>query len=187
MKARASRIFVAWLPLAVAIVGICALVYAVVQQDYRQSLNDPQIQMAEDAAQAVAHGEPLSSVVPAGNIDIGQSLAPYMIVYAENGKPVAYSGTLDGAAPVPPAGVFSYANEHGSDRLTWEPQPGVRTAIDIERVPGNVGYVLVGRNMREVETRESDLEAMVGIGMIVILAASLVVKIFADGILEGWS
>ena len=44
------RVFLKWLPLGVAVTLVCALIYATVQQNYRQSANDPQIQMAEDAA-----------------------------------------------------------------------------------------------------------------------------------------
>ena len=38
--------------------------YAAVQQDYRQSANDPQIAMAEDAANALKGGDVPASVVP---------------------------------------------------------------------------------------------------------------------------
>ncbi len=178
------RAFISWIPLAIAIVGICGLIYLAVQQDDRQSLNDPQIQMAEDAAQAIANGGSVSTVVPSAAFDIGQSLAPYIIVYDESGHAVAYSGTLDGAVPVPPAGVFAYAQEHGSDRLTWEPKAGVRTAIDVERIPGNEGFVLVGRNMREVESRESALEETVAVGMIAILLATFVASAFIEIVLK---
>lgn len=177
------HVFISWIPLAIATVGICGLIYLAVQQDYRQSLNDPQIQMAEDAAQAIASGGSVSTVVPSAAFDIGQSLAPYIIVYDESGHAVAYSGTLDGAVPVPPAGVFAYAQEHGSDRLTWEPKAGVRSAIDVERIAGGEGFVLVGRNMREVESRESALEEMVGAGMIVILLVTFIASAFVEIVL----
>ena len=41
-----------WLPLAIATAGLCALVYLTEQQSLRMGANDPQIQMAEDAAAA---------------------------------------------------------------------------------------------------------------------------------------
>jgi hypothetical protein len=36
--------------------ALCALIYVTVHQSYRQTANDPQIQLAEDGAQQLAHG-----------------------------------------------------------------------------------------------------------------------------------
>lgn len=109
-----SRIFLAWLPLAVAITGICLLVYATVQQNYRQSLNDPQIQMAESIAASVptVQFSPLDPAHPASAIvsllpkdmypmpiDIGKDLTPWFALFGNNGDPVVfknYSTGIDG-------------------------------------------------------------------------------------------
>ena len=81
MKA-ARAIFLSWLPLAVAVTGLSLLVHVAVQQNYRQSLNDPQIQMAEDGAAKLGDGGvPADIVVRGGMIDIAQSLAPWIAVY----------------------------------------------------------------------------------------------------------
>ena len=77
-----------WLPLAVVITLFSGLVYATVQQNYRQSANDPQIQMAEDAASELAFGGGPYGVLPRGNIDIAKSIAPFMIIYDENKNPI---------------------------------------------------------------------------------------------------
>jgi hypothetical protein len=45
-----------YVPVAVLATLCCGLVYALVQQDLRQSANDPQIQMAQDAARALDSG-----------------------------------------------------------------------------------------------------------------------------------
>ena len=39
-----------WLPMALVVTALCGVVYAAVFRNIRQSANDPQIQMAEDAA-----------------------------------------------------------------------------------------------------------------------------------------
>jgi len=54
-----------WLPLAAALTGVFAFIYLTVQQDMRMGLNDPQIQMAEDAAGALASNQPVDSLLPA--------------------------------------------------------------------------------------------------------------------------
>ncbi|MFA7309903.1 MAG: hypothetical protein WC050_03295 [Candidatus Paceibacterota bacterium] len=162
-----------WLPIAVAVTGVCGLTYVTVQQSYRQSLNDPQIQMAEDAVQKILSGATPASITGKESVNISQSLAPFLIIYDAKLKPLASSGKLDDAAPVPPAGVFANAAVHGEDRVTWQPQPSTRIAAVVAIVPGEKGYVLAGRNMREVEAREWALESAVGIAWIVILAATL--------------
>jgi hypothetical protein len=47
---RIQNILRAWLPIAVVTAAFCGLAYLTVQQSLRQGANDPQIQMAEDAA-----------------------------------------------------------------------------------------------------------------------------------------
>ena len=79
-----------WLPLAAVITLFCGLIYATVQQSYRMDANDPQIQMAEDTARALESGQPASSLVPSGKVDIAQSLAPYLIIYDTNGQAAGF-------------------------------------------------------------------------------------------------
>ena len=176
----------AWMPLALAVTGICALVYMVVQQNYRQSLNDPQVQMAEDAARALSEGEVPAAVVPRGvMIDSNQSLAPWIAVYDESGKVLESNGTVDGAPPMPPQGVFDAArigqgkgtDISGQNRVSWESSEGTRNAIVIQRVGGkHPGFVVAGRNMYEVEERESRLSTTVFVSWLVLLAATLLMQ-----------
>ena len=185
-----SRVFVSWLPLAVAITGICLLVYAAVQQNYRQTLNDPQVQMAEDAGYALAHGEVPAAVVPRTTlIDMRLSLAPWIAVYDNNGTTLEASAFVDGAPPKVPMGVLeAAANGKGKDspnpdenRVTWEPASGLRQAIVVIAVPGDNTtkyYVVAGRNMREVEDREGSLGMFVLLAWIALLVATFATKAF---------
>ncbi len=67
-------------------------------------------------------------------------------------------------------------------KLTWEPQSGVRIAavVDSFNSATQSGYVLAGRNMREVETRIEKLAMQIGIGWAATVFGSLVLI----GILE---
>src|SRR4051812_9606841 len=94
-----------WLVMAVMITGLVGLCYGAVQQDLRQSANDPQIQMAEDIATKLTDGQSLQSVVPAEKVDIAKSLAPYIIIFDGTGKPIASSAQLDGQIPTLPPGI----------------------------------------------------------------------------------
>lgn len=122
-----------WLPQAVIITGLSLLIYAAVQQEYRGSLNDPQMQIAEDGAAALAAGGMPASLVQRGvsPIDAAQSLAPWVAVYDEQGNPLESSAVLDGKPPVPPPGVFAVAREQGNNlpHNTWQPALGVRIAL----------------------------------------------------------
>lgn len=144
-----------WLPLAVLAVLLCGLVYVTVQQNYRSSANDPQLQMALDARNALARGVSPSQLVPENTIDMAQSLAPYLIIYDTSGRAVASSVTLNGQTPTPPSGVFDSARTLQINKLTWMPQSNVRSAIVVVHYDG--GYVLAGRSLTVVEQREASL------------------------------
>lgn len=160
--------------MAVIITGCSGLIYIAVQQDLRQSANDPQIRMAEDAAAKLASGQQVQIIVPKEKVDIAKSLAPYIIVFDATGKPIASSAQLDGLTPTIPPGVFDYVRQHGEDRITWQPQPGVRSAVVVTQFQGpNSGFVLAGRSLREVEIREDNILHIVELGCIAMLLISL--------------
>src|SRR5450759_2652178 len=97
-----------WLPLAVVTTLLCGLVYLAVQQSLRWGANDPQIQMAEDAAATLAAGGTPESVLPTALVEISTSLAPFMVIYSAAGESLASSGLLHGAVPILPTGGFAY-------------------------------------------------------------------------------
>lgn len=171
-----------FLPFAVVITAFCALAYATVQQAYRQGANDPQIQMARDAAYALEHGKTIEQVVPSDVVDMDRSLAPFLIVYNMDEQPVAASGLLNGFKQTVPNGVLGYAREKGENRVTWQPQPGTRIAAII--VPFKDGYVLAGRNLREVEIREAQTTQFAGMTWVLAMAATLIVIAFGEKFLK---
>jgi hypothetical protein len=168
-----------WLPLAVGLTGLCIVVYASGQQVYRQSLNDPQIQIVQDMAARIASGASATSTVSKSSVDIAASLSTFVVVYDGSGKPIVSSGLLDGKIPVPPPGVFAYASSNTDDRLTLEPEPGVRIAAVVKAIPQGKGFVLAGRNMRVVETRISDLGNMLLLGWIVLMIATFATTVIS--------
>ncbi len=171
------RAFKAWLPLAFLATVLCGLSYGAVQQVYRQSANDPQIQMAEDAALAIKGGTQLQSLTLSGTVNIGQSLSPYLIFYNEAGAPTGGNGLLDGHFPTLPQGVFDYVRTYGEERVTWQPRSDIRNAIVVVKIDGpGQGFVMAGRSLREIEVREWRLEVMVGAAWIVALIGTLLLQ-----------
>jgi len=93
---------------------------------------------------------------------------------------VLYSNTqLHGKTPKLPQGVLAYTKAHQQDRLTWEPQAGVRIAAVVMYYHGlnQTGYILVGRSLREIEKREQMLTVQVVAGWLITLFASLLAVI----------
>ncbi len=175
MKLNWKIILKYWLLIAIIISGLCGLIYAVAQQNLRSNADDPQIQMAEDAAAKLASGQPVQSVVPAEKVDIATSLAPYIIVFDNTGKPIASSAQLNGQTPTIPSGVFDYVRQNGEDRITWQPQTGVRSAIVITQFKGtNSGFVVAGRSLREVEIREDNALQITLLGWLAMLFITFV-------------
>jgi|SRR5579859_700393 len=163
----------------------CGICYVAVQQTLRQSANDPQIQMAEDTAAALARGETQEAFGGSGKkIDMAQSLAPFLIIFDDNGQPVVSTVQLNGQMSAPPAGVLAYAKAHEENRVTWQPRPGVRNATIIVHYAGQKsGFVLAGRSLREVEARISAIGRLIAAGWAVSLFVLLVVSL-AFGLLN---
>lgn len=175
---RFKSILKAWLPFAVTISAFCLLIYAAVQQSYRQNADDPQVQMANDAAEALADGHSAETLVPSVKVSIDKSLAPFLIVYDASGKELASSALLDGQTPALPDGVLDSTKQTGENRVSWQPRDGVRIATVI--VSYKDGFVLAGRNMREAEQRESQMSAFAGLTWILAMMGTLAVIAFGE-------
>ena len=176
-----ARVARRWLPLAAVTTVLCMLVYLCTQQSLRQGVNDPQIQLAEDTAQALTAGAAPQSVIPPGSVDLGHSLSPFVSIYDASGKSVASSGQLDGAPPMPPHGLFALTQREGEHRVTWMPRRSVRIAVVLVATGGpNGAIVMAGRSMREVETRERQLLFFCGAGWIAALTCSLALALLLE-------
>jgi hypothetical protein len=114
------------------------------------------------------------------NTDIAQSLAIFGIVYDQDGKVIASSAVLDGVAPVIPKSALDYANEHGQNRITWQPKDGVRIAAIIQKASTESGtvYVLAGRSLREIEKREAQVLIFAAVACALSLAIILLSLLF---------
>ena len=192
MKKYLFNIIRFFIPLAAAITVMSGLVYLVVQQDLRQTANDEPVQIAQDFKTQLAGGSPLGSFSPSVQSDIENSLAPFVIIYDGQGKPVTGSGLLNGVVPALPSGVFDNAKQSGEDRFTWEPKPGLREAVVVQyytsTTASSSGYVAVGHSLQETERHESQLgwEVLFGwlAALIVSFIAIVLVEIIAGSIRE---
>jgi hypothetical protein len=147
-----------WLCAGLVITALYATVVGAVQAVLRGGANDPQVQLAEDAAARLGQGA--SAATLAGTaVDMAASLSPFVIVYDRQGQVLASSGQLNGRMPTLPSGVLQDTRIGSERKVTWQPQAGVRIASVVVATPQ--GYVVSGRSLREVEGRIEGLERFV--------------------------
>jgi hypothetical protein len=141
-----------FLPMACVWTLAAGLVVLIQHQALRAQADEPQLQIAEEAALRLAGGADPKSVLPAANIALERSQSSFVTVYDSAGEVVASSASLHGAPPRMPAGVLDFALLNGGHRLSWQPQPGLRQALVIVPVrSGSAGFVVAGRSLRETE------------------------------------
>jgi sensor histidine kinase regulating citrate/malate metabolism len=156
---------------AVIVTALCGILYVSMQQSFRQNLNDPQVQIAEDIAAKLEASGAIYDQIPAEKVSIDTSLTPFVIIYDTEGKPIVGNGYLQKSLMQTPFGVFQNAKSWGENRRTLEPAPGVRIASVVVPFVGREanGFVLVGRNMREIETRIEDAGLQIFVAWVVTL------------------
>jgi len=158
---------------AIAIITIIiGLIYCAVQQNYRSSANDPQVQIARELQGHLQKGNPL----PFGDsVEMETSLSVFQQTYDKNANPLLSTGYLNGKVPRLPKGVFEYAKTNGEHWITWQPQENVRMATGIVRVNvGPVGYLVIGRSLNDVEKRRASMTKMIFMGWILCICVVLV-------------
>jgi hypothetical protein len=168
-----------WLPFAIVLTLAVAAAYSIGHNVYRQSLNDPQVQLAEDWAAQIEAGTDVSRLSLGPFIDPTKSLAPFGIVYNQDGS-IANSSAAAPSTMAQPDGVFASVDAaiNKEARFTWQPPSGARFAAVIKKAQTSdkTYYVLAARNMREVELRDNTLLLLCFIGWLVgqiVLVASL--------------
>lgn len=140
-----------FLPFVYLITVFCLLTFITAQQLLLQNANDPQIQISEDVAAQIEGGQDPKGIAELSKINMAKSLSPFVIVFGADKKVIANESELNGSEVLPPAGTLDGAEKKGSNRFSWEPEKGTRIAAVITKYKD--GYVLAGRNMREIEKR----------------------------------
>lgn len=156
-----------WFLLIVTVSCVLGIVFIAVQQDLRISANDPQIQIAEDIATGLTNHHYMN--LTQHTIDISQSLSSFVMTFNMQGKVQSSEAELHGKTPIVPQGVFASASK-GEDRFTWQPENNTRIAAVVTAYDN--GYVLVGRNIREVEKREDTLLKQIILGWLVTIGVT---------------
>ena len=135
MNKRAKDFLLASLCITIIVV----FAYAITQQTLRRDANFPQTQMVKTA------------IVPESSVEISQSLEPFVQIYDENKNLIQGNALLHGKIPTIPKGVLEYAKTHGENRITWQPETGIRIAVVVSYQKNT--YIVAGRHLREIENK----------------------------------
>ena len=169
------RRYLPWILSLTIVTVMCVLVDVTVQQSYRMNANDPQIQLAEDMQKAFSNNQFTTDSIQSSfesfqptnrQIDLATSLSAWIQLYDASGSLIKSSAIMSGVQTIPkiPKGIFTATDKTGEDRLTWEPQKGIRQAIVVTKFSGmQSGYVVAGRSLKEIEMREGNLNRIVAI------------------------
>ncbi|MDB5265959.1 MAG: hypothetical protein JWM39_672 [Parcubacteria group bacterium] len=183
-----TEVFVRALPALVGITLLAGVAYVNDQQTWRMMANEPQEWIAQNAANTAAQqtsapvapidtitgtntpvlnptpedAAPLPATAQGSqtHIAIERDEAPYTILYNAKRDAVSGTGYLHGVLPQLPSGIFDAAAKAGVNRLTWQPEPGVRQAIVVLPITGGPltgGFVVAGRSLAYTEWQESQL------------------------------
>lgn len=166
-----KKIFKKWVLYVLCLTMSAGTIYVVARQVVRLGGNSPQIQISEDVANNLNLGINIDSYIAHGIVDISKSLDTFVVVYNNDNANIFSSGNLHGQPIVVPDGVLNYAKENGQNRVTWQPEKGVRIATVVTRY--NNGTVLVGRSLREIEKNIDMVRKLVGLGYILGLVSTL--------------
>lgn len=153
--------YMPWVCAALLVSVTFGTIYAAVQQDLRQAANDPQTQLAEDAASQLNLGASPASLM-INRVDMVNSLAPFIIVYDRSGHVIAGSGYVGATIPTIPLGVLRHSTLGQDHAITWQPAGNIRIAS--VTVKANNYYVVGGRSLRLVEQHEDQALFLVAFG-----------------------
>jgi hypothetical protein len=172
-----------WLPLAFLSLIFATVSYFGVQQVMRQDGNDPQVQLAEDVAAAMDAGATSADIVPQTSVDMSKSLSPFVLIYDKSNKLSGSDAVIGTAKPEIPSDILDTARSSGSHRFTWEPQSGTRAAV-VAMKDKNENIVVVGRSLREIESRTQQMMMLFGGALAVALIGTFLMMWVMDGGLQ---
>jgi hypothetical protein len=165
---------------AILVTLFSSMVYGVAQQTLRMSANYIPFQLATDVVNKLENGFSPNSVALPIKIEISNSLYPFVMILDQNKKVLVTSATLSGNVPEIPQGTFDWVTAHGQDKVTWQPFPGVREALVIDKYRNGPisGYVVAGGTLKLTEDTIDKLGKDILIGWFIINCFAIVSIIF---------
>jgi len=158
-----KKLIKVWLVLMVAGVFTAGCVYVIGQQIVRQSANGPAAAIAYQTAMDLDAGMTPDEAT-AQKTNIFFTLDPFVMIYDNNKNLVATSAGSGNDAKVyhVPASVLDSVDENHDNRVTWQPQTGLRYATVAIKYDG--GYVVGAVSLKEPERLIGNITTTLFIG-----------------------
>ena len=150
---------------------ICLLSYTVGQQVNRLNANLVPYQLANEAKIKLDAGIGVTALFDAQKTDFVKSMLPFTTIYDRNKQPVASTTLKDGVIPQIQTGVLDQAKQKGVNKVSWQPQNGLRFAT--VSIPYDNGYVVSGQSLTEYENIVDNLGKMVLLAWVSLSAFSI--------------
>jgi len=175
MNNKFLRVAKLWLSFATLSAVIFGTMYLGLQQCIRLGANITPMECAVNMKdQLETNLSPGQAITGLPTVNIAHSLSSFVIIYDKSGHAVAGSGKLNGKFPALPEGVFKAADAKKENRISWQPQTGLRFATVILPYSSSAGdgYILSGHSLQEYEHLISLLSNILFFGWILTLAIS---------------
>lgn len=167
---KARNALALWFPAAAVVIVSAVSLYVVAQHIQRTTANDPQYELARDAAADLILGEEPALVVTGVPVDITQSLAPFTVIYDTEGDVLATNATgVEEDFLTPPLEMLNEARSDGINEVTWQPRKDLRYASVIQHWRGELGEgtVLVARSLELVEKRATQTLSLAFVALVI--------------------
>jgi hypothetical protein len=149
------NITIIWVIIIFLVTFTSLLTYIVAQQVIRLGANSLPATLATETSIKIEKGQSPANSVPQETIDILKSMETFVMIFDKDKNLVATSAMMGNEKPSYPAGVLSFVDKAGEDRVTWQPvagPPGESTNrfATIALKSGDY-YIVAGRSLTEPE------------------------------------
>ncbi len=174
------RIFLAVLGTATLVLGAS---YTMVQQSTRLSANDIPLSLSQTISNELDSGSSPNDVIASQMVNLASNTNPFIIITDDSKHVLASTAHLNGQTPLPPAGVFSYTDAHGSDHFTWQPADNVRLATRVVAYGTkgkDAGFIITGQSLKPYEDRIQVYGELALIAWFAVLAWNFLVLLLSE-------
>ena len=144
-----KNVFTIWIIIIFLVTFTCMLTYLVTQQVIRVGANEQPAQLAAETSINLESGQDAKDAIPPKITDITKSLGTFVMIYDKDKKLIAYSGMMGKSEPVYPKGILGNLDRVGEERVTWQPQAGLRFATVALKTDNN--YIVAAQSLFERE------------------------------------
>ena len=144
-----KSILIFWVIIIFLVTFTCLLTYIVAQQLTRLGANDLPVKLATETSIKLEKGQSPDNSITGETVDISKSLETFVMIFDKDKNLIATSAMMGNVEPVYPKGVLNYVDRIREERVTWQPETGLRFATVVIKTGDN--YTVAGRSLQEPE------------------------------------